>query len=380
MFVARLEPVQGLDAGFRGNGKFKLDSGGGEFANTVVLQDDGRIIVAGRTTVGGNGVVHRLLTSGQPDPAFNAAGVQFIDSAADETIRAVLIQPDRKLVLVGATTAGAGGGDAAFYRLTEGGKMDGSFDFDGAIGADSGAMETLFGAALQPDGNIVGAGSSGGNGIVYRRLGDPHTLTVRTAGNGSVTSDPAGITCPGTCTRAFDVGASLLLVATPAPGARFVGWSGVDCLPGTPARTCIIALHAPATATATFETIPLPAPPAAPVVVQPTQPVVGVSEPPRDRTAPRITRARIVKRTARFTLSEPATTTATVKLGRRVVAKATSTTNAIALRKRLKRGRYRVVLVATDRAGNRSAAGHAADEGGMKDRCPLKLCRPPSAT
>src|SRR5262249_4991527 len=59
----------------------------------------------------------------------------------------------------------------------------------------------------------------------------PQTLTVTLAGTGSgtVTSSPAGISCPGTCSAAFGSGTSVTLTATAASGSTFAGWSGAGC-------------------------------------------------------------------------------------------------------------------------------------------------------
>lgn len=57
------------------------------------------------------------------------------------------------------------------------------------------------------------------------------TLTVSTSGylgSGTVTSSPSGIDCGSSCSATFDHGASVTLIATPAPGSSFTGWSG-DC-------------------------------------------------------------------------------------------------------------------------------------------------------
>lgn len=56
----------------------------------------------------------------------------------------------------------------------------------------------------------------------------PTTMRVAVAvrGKGTVTSSPAGIRCPGTCTRVFSGIAAVHLVARPAAGWRFAGWSG----------------------------------------------------------------------------------------------------------------------------------------------------------
>jgi hypothetical protein len=51
-------------------------------------------------------------------------------------------------------------------------------------------------------------------------------LTVTTTGQGSVTSAPAGIDCPGTCTAGFPDGSQVTLTATPADGWRLASWGG----------------------------------------------------------------------------------------------------------------------------------------------------------
>lgn len=61
---------------------------------------------------------------------------------------------------------------------------------------------------------------SGGGG------GDSATLKVVKEGDGTVTSDPAGIDCGTDCTSSFDEGVHILLTATPADGAVFTGWGG----------------------------------------------------------------------------------------------------------------------------------------------------------
>lgn len=51
-------------------------------------------------------------------------------------------------------------------------------------------------------------------------------LAVGKAGNGTVTSSPAGITCDPTCTASFASGTAVTLTATPGAGSTFTGWSG----------------------------------------------------------------------------------------------------------------------------------------------------------
>jgi ELWxxDGT repeat protein len=79
-------------------------------------------------------------------------------------------------------------------------------------------------------------------------------LSVVLSGNGTVTSNPAGIDCGTTCTASFDNGTSVTLTAT---GAGFSGWTGGGCS-GTIA--CIITLNQNTTVTAAFNPSGLPCP------------------------------------------------------------------------------------------------------------------------
>src|SRR5207302_7004712 len=56
------------------------------------------------------------------------------------------------------------------------------------------------------------------------------TLSVGTAGTGSgtVTSNPAGITCGATCSASYTSGTTVTLTASAAGGSTFSGWSGCD--------------------------------------------------------------------------------------------------------------------------------------------------------
>jgi phospholipase C len=78
----------------------------------------------------------------------------------------------------------------------------------------------------------------------------PIQLTVQSAGagTGTVTSNPAGISCPTTCTASFATGTPVVLTATAATGSTFGGWSGA-C---TGTGTCSLTLTANTSVTATF--------------------------------------------------------------------------------------------------------------------------------
>ncbi|MBV9881284.1 MAG: hypothetical protein JO180_12345 [Gemmatirosa sp.] len=81
-------------------------------------------------------------------------------------------------------------------------------------------------------------------------------LTVATAGagTGTVTSSPAGITCPGTCTTNVAAGTVVTLTAAPTNGSTFTSWSA-PCAAST-ATTCAVTVNAAQTVTATFAAAP----------------------------------------------------------------------------------------------------------------------------
>lgn len=76
-----------------------------------------------------------------------------------------------------------------------------------------------------------------------------YPLTVTRTGSGTVVSSPAGISCGGTCTKAFNSGTAVTLSAKPATGMVFSGWSGACS--GT-ASTCRVSMSEALAVGATF--------------------------------------------------------------------------------------------------------------------------------
>ncbi len=85
-----------------------------------------------------------------------------------------------------------------------------------------------------------------------RDMDEVHVLRVDVTGPGVVTSLPAGITCPGSCR--LEGAQSVVLTASPGPGAQFVSWSG-GCS-GERADVELV-VSAEVTCTANFEEAPV---------------------------------------------------------------------------------------------------------------------------
>jgi hypothetical protein len=80
-----------------------------------------------------------------------------------------------------------------------------------------------------------------------------YLLTVQKAGlgSGTVTSNPAGISCGAVCVKNYASGTSVILTATPAAGSTFAGWTGCTVNPAN-TRQCTVAMNAAKTVTARF--------------------------------------------------------------------------------------------------------------------------------
>jgi hypothetical protein len=76
----------------------------------------------------------------------------------------------------------------------------------------------------------------------------PVTLRMKGTGQGTVTSSPSGIECPGDCSGNYVFKAHLQLIASPSPGSEFDHWSVTGC----GSSTCSITVRSPRTINAVF--------------------------------------------------------------------------------------------------------------------------------
>jgi uncharacterized delta-60 repeat protein len=166
--IARLLPDGALDTSFGGSGSGKRIVGFGPSAeaNAVVVQPDGKILIAG--TGGAASLVFtflRLNPDGTTDNSFGTNGVTGIDiGPGDDFVSGLALAPDGSIVAVGSTDDPRPNDpeDIAAARLTANGQPDTSFSGDGEatfnVGTDS---EFMLEAVVLPDGKIAMAGSTG---------------------------------------------------------------------------------------------------------------------------------------------------------------------------------------------------------------------------
>jgi uncharacterized delta-60 repeat protein len=131
-----------LDSSFGDGGRVTTSFGGGDdFASDVVVQPDGRIVVAGSTAVGGTQdfALARYLSDGSPDRSFSDDGrvtTAFPTGEGLERASGVALQPDGKIV------ASGGAGEFAVARYNVDGTLDTTFSGDGLQTVDVGTYES----------------------------------------------------------------------------------------------------------------------------------------------------------------------------------------------------------------------------------------------
>jgi len=163
-----------IDTSFGVNGTFIWDSGGGwDYAFSVALQADGKIIVAGKSDTGPlNGMVLlRLNSDGTLDTGFNALGYAVFKPTANIPVaRRVRVQPDGKIT-VGGWLWSASNMDGLLVRFNSDGTLDTSFNGSGytLFNSPSNYHDSFKDFTLMPDGRIVVSGLSH-NGTSFESL------------------------------------------------------------------------------------------------------------------------------------------------------------------------------------------------------------------
>jgi len=165
--VARLTANGALDGGFGTGGKLVTDLAGDyDQATAVALDPAGRIVVAGRATVGGQSAfaVARYTPAGLLDGTFDTDGkLTTIFSIGSADANALAIDPAGRILLAGLVVddTRAGNADFALARYLPSGALDPSFGAGGIVTTDLGRNDEHAQAlALDAAGRIVVAGYS----------------------------------------------------------------------------------------------------------------------------------------------------------------------------------------------------------------------------
>jgi uncharacterized delta-60 repeat protein len=156
-----------LDPTFDGDGKVITHvSAGIDIVEDVVIQPDGKIVVAGVSS--GDFAVARYNADGTLDAGFGTAGITTTDfNGPSDHAYDVALQSDGKIVVTGAA-ADVSLTDFGVVRYNTDGSLDSSFGSGGKVSTDfSNDNDYALAVAIQSDGKIVVAGNTAIGGLFY---------------------------------------------------------------------------------------------------------------------------------------------------------------------------------------------------------------------
>jgi uncharacterized delta-60 repeat protein len=272
-----------LDRSFGDNGIALTDVAQGAEGNGVALQPNGKIVVVGAANLAADPVflVVRFTQNGKLDPSFGGGdGIVRTPFPGNPQAQSVAIEPDGDIVVAGGT-----GAQFALARYQRDGDLDQSFSGNGKLVTSfPGGSASAYAVAVQPNGSIVAGGdlsppsgtnqvfalarylpggrldpSFGTDGLVLTPFGGPDDLSQINA----LAVTPQGIVAAGVMDNPFAGGGALALarygvgngaldasfggdgkVETPlgqeagatalaqAPGGRLVAGGGAQLQPG----------------------------------------------------------------------------------------------------------------------------------------------------
>jgi uncharacterized delta-60 repeat protein len=192
-----------LDLSFNGTGIVNTEVGnGGDRAEVSLIQNDGKILVVGNSSLFGSGspfyffdgkgfAFARYNVDGSLDSTFNGSGKSFVNlgSRLSSTVYAASIQANGKILAVGNSeysveTAPGTRDDFTIVRLEANGSVDKTFGENGIVRTQIGSYSRAKSIAVQADGKIIVGGFAYVNNNAYRLS----FAIVRYNENGSIDS------------------------------------------------------------------------------------------------------------------------------------------------------------------------------------------------
>lgn len=179
--LLRYQPDGNLDNSFGNAGVVILNPGNGiiDIVYAVDIQEDGKIVAASLNNDGfnnGNVGVIRFNLNGSLDDTFGNAGVVILDLSDNSAdfAKSVKVQTDGKIIVSGYLTQDFMPADAFISRLNSDGNVDPAFAFNGILIQDIGGLSNdgVFASAVQQDGRILLAGTSDNDFMIMRVQSD----------------------------------------------------------------------------------------------------------------------------------------------------------------------------------------------------------------
>jgi uncharacterized delta-60 repeat protein len=193
-----------LDASFGTGGKLTTDLGLTNYAYSTIVQPDGKILVGGNIANGypnyGDFLLVRYNADGTPDNSFGVNSIVTTNFSANsnEGITSIALQADGKIVAAGSSGPFNSGRDYQFAiaRYNANGTLDANFGSGGKTTTNIGDYEDNASAlVIQPDGKIILGGTTENagayNSIALTRYNTDGTLD-NTFGNAGLVITVAG--------------------------------------------------------------------------------------------------------------------------------------------------------------------------------------------
>ncbi|HXU32292.1 MAG TPA: hypothetical protein VN851_17130 [Thermoanaerobaculia bacterium] len=166
--LARYNPDGSLDSSFGGTGLVRAGFGSFSIEEGFALlrEPNGKLVVGGWAASSPldpsvDFVLMRFLPNGQPDPAFGTGGKVKTNLGADDWVLVLARAADGKL-LAGGRSGPVGSHNFALARFLPNGALDTTFGTAGKVVTDfSGRDDSIEALVVLPDGRILAAGPSG---------------------------------------------------------------------------------------------------------------------------------------------------------------------------------------------------------------------------
>ena len=152
--LVRLNGDGSLDNSFGTDGIVIADSGGSDASSSILIADDGKILLAGNSD--DNFSIAKFNTNGTMDTSFGTNGWSFIAFDSSSYAQDIYFQNDGKIIMGGFTIISGGRYQMAAARISVDGTLDSSFGTGGKVafnfGIDHDIATTL---GIQSDGKII---------------------------------------------------------------------------------------------------------------------------------------------------------------------------------------------------------------------------------
>jgi uncharacterized delta-60 repeat protein len=191
----------------------------GAVIRTLVIQPDGKILIGGASLTNVNGTPHasiaRLNANGTVDTGFNAQ--------TDAELDAIALQPDGKILIGGFFTKVNGVTRPTIARLNANGTLDTSFNAGSGVRTDAAFGFRVKAIAMQKDGKILIGGDFGSvNGATHNGL-------ARLNSNGSLDTSFDPLLTGDTTSGAFSIVSAIIV----QPDGRIVVGGYFSSISGT---------------------------------------------------------------------------------------------------------------------------------------------------